>query len=527
MTNPVEGVEIEDNEIVSSKFEDSCNGSSEESSSSTEYSPPSIRKVIEFAIPAIGVYLCSPLLSTIDTSTVGLFCGTLQQAALNPAVTIVDYSSRTMSFLYTGTTNMMATSKENKGGNGVAETLLGALQFSLLVGTGLGLFVLATSQRMLVPLIGNNSIDVEVLHAAWRYVAIRAIGIPAAALIGTSQAACLGLQDNKTPFQVIVITAVLNLLLDVALVGRKWAWIGGTAGAAWATTISQYVAVGLFLRKFTSHSKNTPSEKDSHESSEDADKLTKGILTDKIKIGLPCRKTTEQFSPYVVPVTTTQIGRCSMYVAMGHVVSSSFDAVSMAAQQIITTIFYTLIPIGDSCSLTAQSFLPTIVAQSPGEKRSKNLNKTVKNIYTVAGFLGIILAFIVACIPLFCPMLTTDASVTALVRSVVPILGALFFTHGFFCASEGILLGLRDLKFLGRIYAVFFSVVPILILRVKYAARAGAKVGLASVWNVFATYQAFRISSFTIRAYLLRRRINREDADKMKIAVNTFNGESI
>ncbi len=67
---------------------------------------------------------------------------------------------------------MMATSKENKGGNGVAETLLGALQFSLLVGTGLGLFVLATSQRMLVPLIGNNSIDMEVLHAAWHHVAI-------------------------------------------------------------------------------------------------------------------------------------------------------------------------------------------------------------------------------------------------------------------------------------------------------------------------------------------------------------------
>ncbi len=240
MTNSVEDVEVENNKIVSSKLEEGCNDFQEEASSSTEEdSPHSIRKVIEFAIPAIGVYLCSPLLSTIDTSTVGLFCGTLQQAALNPAVTIIDYSSRTMSFLYTGTTNMMATSQENKEGNGISDTLLGALQFSLLVGIGLGLFILATSQRMLVPLIGNNTIDVEVLHAAWRYVAIRAIGLPAAALIGTSQAACLGLQDNKTPFRTIVITAVLNLVLDVALVGRKWAWIGGTAGAAWATTISQ------------------------------------------------------------------------------------------------------------------------------------------------------------------------------------------------------------------------------------------------------------------------------------------------
>jgi len=38
-------------------------------------------------------------------------------------------------------------------------------------------------------------------------VAIRALGMPAAAMIGTSQAACLGLEDNKTPFKIIVMAA--------------------------------------------------------------------------------------------------------------------------------------------------------------------------------------------------------------------------------------------------------------------------------------------------------------------------------
>ena len=32
---------------------------------------PSIQRIINFAIPAIGIYLCSPLLSTIDTASVG------------------------------------------------------------------------------------------------------------------------------------------------------------------------------------------------------------------------------------------------------------------------------------------------------------------------------------------------------------------------------------------------------------------------------------------------------------------------
>lgn len=276
---------------------------------------PSIKRIISFAVPAIGVYLCSPLLSTIDTSTVGIFCGTLQQAALNPAVTIIDYSARTMSFLYIGTTNLMATSKKNKSGEDNSEakdSLVGALQLALCVGSAMSILLLTTSRKLIVPLIGNESIDKEVLHAAWRYCAIRSIGFPAAAMIGTSQAACLGLQDNKTPFQVILIAAVLNLLLDVALVGRKSAWIGGTAGAAWATTISQYVGLGLFLRKFaTKNTAHTDPNRGKVKafSKIKVDRITKGFLAGKLKIGLPSMKTVNNFKPYVVPVTTTQIGR--------------------------------------------------------------------------------------------------------------------------------------------------------------------------------------------------------------------------
>ncbi|VEU39799.1 unnamed protein product [Pseudo-nitzschia multistriata] len=79
-------------------------------------------------------------------------------------------------------------------------------------------------------------------------------------------------------------------------------------------------------------------------------------------------------------------------------------------------------------------------------------------------------------------------------------------THGIFCASEGILLGFRDLKFLGNIYAIFFVTVPLLMLRLKYVANGGSPVNLCSVWNIFLGYQAFRILSFLGRVFVLRRR---------------------
>jgi Na+-driven multidrug efflux pump len=534
-------------------------------SSQEQYEVPSFMRVVKFAIPAIGVYLCSPMLSMIDTSTVGLFCGTLQQAALNPAVTIIDYSARTMSFLYTGTTNMIATSKQKKTVDEIKNSFIGSLRFAFLIGASLGGLILLTSKRMLVPLIGNDTIDTEVIRAAWKYVAIRAFGMPAAAMIGTSQAACLGLQDNKTPFQIIITAAVLNLVLDVALVGRKLPWVGGTAGAAWATLASQYFALGLFFYRFNSATRQQqqqqqhPATSTSTSSSNNKEKIlelsgnntekggsklsTKGLLAGKLKwktfFALPCKKTIQDFSPYIVPVTTTQIGRCSTYIAMGHVVSSTLDTASMAAQQIITSIFYTLIPIGDSCSLAAQSFLPSIIsaasdttthatthttttqqqkpssAKSQSDKPTRNnntindMNQTIKNIFKVAGCLGVFLSLIAISIPFAYPLLTSDTAVTSIVQSVVPIMFALLSTHGFFCASEGILLGLRDLKFLGRIYSIFFVVVPILMLRLKYIAKAGVtnnNINLLSVWNVFLGYQTFRILAFLSRVFILRKR---------------------
>lgn len=58
-----------------------------------EIDTPDVKKILKFAIPAIGVWLCGPLLSLIDTSAVGLLSGTYQQAALNPAAAVTDYTA--------------------------------------------------------------------------------------------------------------------------------------------------------------------------------------------------------------------------------------------------------------------------------------------------------------------------------------------------------------------------------------------------------------------------------------------------
>jgi Na+-driven multidrug efflux pump len=471
---------------------------------------PTVNEIFDFALPAMGIYLCSPLLSMIDTSTVGLLSGTLNQAALNPAVTITDYSARALSFLYIGTTNMIASSRDTSKDENIKDTFIGSLRLSFIAGTGLAIWLLLTSKRLLTPLIGNEAVDVEIFNAAWRYIAIRSLGMPAAAMIGTSQAACLGLKDNRTPFFIIILAAILNLILDVALVGRKATWISGTAGAAFATTTAQYFALALFLKKFGRGNDSIEESPEKVTKSKRNCLSTDGLLRNRLSwktfFSLPCRKTIDQFAPFVVPVTTTQIGRCSTYVAMSHVVSSTMSTASMAAQQIICSIFYALIPVGDSCSITAQSFLPSLVSLKPSNNRTRAIRKTIRNIFKVSGILGVFLTLVALSIPLACPYLTSDPKVIKTVNEVVPAMLFILSTHGIFCASEGTLLGYRDLKFLGRIYSLFFVVVPMLMLRLKRVARIGVTVNLISLWNIFLYYQAIRIIAFLTRGFFVRRK---------------------
>jgi Na+-driven multidrug efflux pump len=568
---------------------------------------PGVRRILRFAIPAIGVWLCGPLLSLIDTGAVGLLGGTVQQAALNPAVAVTDYSALLLSFLFTGSTNLIAASQESDrrldGSPRTTRTLIGAIQLSSMVGIVLGTATYVGAPGMLRSIIGNDSISPEVFDAALKYVRIRALGVPAAAVIGSAQAACLGMQDVRSPLYVLATAAVVNFVGDMMFVGCKHPWIGGAAGAAWATVFSQFAALAMFIRWLTAAGQRSPAETSSSQekpkvlnvsnaileltgkpsspgagrrekfreilrqfhlrnlASLEAQKSklrshgrlsifmrflqlfrnkrtvvtrqntrsneasqnvksppkfsTRGFLDGKFRgrdlLKVPDADTFRDFRPYLVPVTSTVVGRVSGFVAMSHVVSSAMGTASMAAQQVILSFFQCICPIADSLSLTAQSFVPGIVERRPGQERTRILRKTKVNFFKASVGFGVAMAIAVGSIPLVSGWFSSDPVVVSLINKCVPLLAAWFSMHGVMCASEGLLLGQKDLTFLGRMYAMWFAVVPYLMLRVKRAAISqasavgrvvGKVVDLTTIWQVFLLYQFLRSSLWAIRAAL-------------------------
>jgi len=507
---------------------------------------------------------------------------------------------------------MVASAQESDRGTNdkprTAKMMIGAMQMSTYVGVGLGAILFIFARPLLTAIIGNDAISPAVFAAAMKYVKIRALGMPAAAIIGSTQAACLGMQDIRTPLYVLAAAAVVNFFGDIFFVGQSNPLFGGAAGAAWATVLSQYAAVTFFIRwlrnkpkrkstteeppqvmnlsdaileitskekiedgnrrrqslqnimeslKLKSYKKNARSESKVSKRSDDKqqrDNKTGGKFLNKISrrrtnadsksvdsnrtynsskksstdsfsargflnnrlspidlFKFPDKQTRKEFSPYLIPVTTTQVGRVSGYVAMSHVVASSLGTVNMAAQQIIVSIFYCLCPIADSLSLTAQSFVPTISEKEPSREKVVALKKVLINFLKAGAVFGGAMMAAVSAIPLLSRFFTSDPAVISLVNSVVPLLLVFFGVHGFVCGTEGMLLGQKDLGYLGKMYAAFFAIVPYVMLKVKKRALAGTHaVGLTSVWSVFIGYQICRCGLWLARSLILQRRTNTE-----------------
>mmetsp|Transcript_8648 Transcript_8648/g.12971 ORF Transcript_8648/g.12971 Transcript_8648/m.12971 type:complete len:676 (-) Transcript_8648:97-2124(-) len=482
---------------------------------------PSVKKIIQFTLPAIGVWLCSPVLSMIDTASVGMLAGTAQQAALNPAVSVTDYGAILVAFMYTATTNLIAGSveKDREEGKDVqkrtTETLITALRLALLIGVVFGTTLSTFAPKFLSMLIGNDTLDPTVFSSALRYVRIRCLGMPAAVVIGTAQSACLGMKDVRSPLYVLAAAAGINLIGDLLLVGNSNPWLGGASGAAWATVLSQWGAMAMFLKWLTTKAKakevSASAGLDIDAESDEVKAPARGVLASKYKpssilklSSLRKNKTTNKFLPFLVPVTTTSIGRVSGYLTMSHVASSALGTLDMAAHQIAISIFCCLSPLVDALNTVAQSFVPSIFARPKSKQRALALRKTSLNFAKVGAMAGLLIVTLVTCgVPLLSRLFTTDPRVLSRVKNAIPGIAIFLGFDGLMSIGEGTLLGHKDLAFLRNSYATFFFLVPAFMLRLKRKALKGIPVGLGTMWGTFSAYEVVRTVLWLSRvAYL-------------------------
>ena len=450
--------------------------------------PPTFAQLRNFYVPCLALWIAGPLLSLVDTATVGLSAaagtGAAQLGALGPATTFIDGSTYLFAFLNVATTNLYAgamADNASRGKDAVDSNVAGdgvvrvATKISLICGFFLLGLLLRAGRFLLGVYIGGEA-GPEVLTNAAEYVSIRALSMPTSLLGGVLQAALLGAKDSVTPLIAVIVSTIVNVLGDLLCVCKLQM---GTKGAALATLFAQLAGTLAMLR---------PARREL---------LAPGGRKEAVEKVPDSRVSSASFLSFAAPVITLILGKLAAFGVMTHVAAALPGEASLAAHQIVLSLFFFLSPFLEVISQTAQAFLPIYFTKSDDERYADSADRLSSRLLRLGVVVGGGVSLLAASIPRFFPwMLTNDLGVQAAVRPLaLPLaLGGLLTAP--VAVSEGILLARRELKFLAGTYLLTTALLPSVLFRIK-----AAKGPVVHIWACFAGFQLFRAAFFTGRLW--------------------------
>ncbi|KAG0556011.1 hypothetical protein KC19_11G019500 [Ceratodon purpureus] len=433
-----------------------------------------LKSIVNLALPALGAVLSDPIMSLIDTGCVGQV-SSVHLAALGPNTSIFNFIFQLFTFLGSATCNLLAgvstrasSAEAQKTQQHQASQLL---NHALFLAVTFGVAVCVLMEVLAPQLLALMGTGPEYLKPALVYLRIRALSAPAVLILIVGQGACLGRQDATTPLQVNTMAAAFNLIGD-ALFTLYLGW--GVAGAAWATLISQCVAVVLLTRKLTGKSM---------QQSEGEMNLSKAL---PLKLGWYGLPTLEVLGPFLA-LAGPLIIRCALGMTVYTVTTkgaAQFGTLSVAAHQVALQVFWTLSYIPESLSIAAQSLVARDAKSNP-----QRAQKLARMLLGFGAMLGVALMGIVASVHyLGSSLLTADPSVQHLVQSVT----LQNMLCGLFCSValvvEGTAIAAGDFAYLPKMQFLNLGGVLLalwLTLRNNW--------GLGGIWWCLVFYFGFRV----------------------------------
>ena len=198
------------------------------------------QRVWQFAWPAIISNISIPLMGLVDSAVLGHLSSSAYLGGVAVATTVFSMIFWAFGFLRMGTTGLVA---QAKGKNDVFALRKWLLQ-SIVLAVGIGVTLIILSPWILQFAQSFFESSDQVSKQTEIYFHTRIISAPAVltnyALIGW----LIGMHKPKGPLVILVLSNVINIILDLLFVlGLGWA----TQGAAMATVIADYTALAAGL----------------------------------------------------------------------------------------------------------------------------------------------------------------------------------------------------------------------------------------------------------------------------------------
>ena len=423
------------------------------------------RTLFRLALPALGTLAVEPLYVATDTAIIGRV-GAEELAGLAAAGTVLALIVAGTNFLAYGTTERIA----NARGASDSTRAISFARHALILGALIGLLACLVLLAFAKPLVSALGAGVEVTSHGTRYLQVASLRLPAVVSMIAAQGVLRGHADYRRPFVVLMVSNVLNAVIEMPLVF----WAGWSiTGSALSTVIAQYVGAMWLVKICVPHFSN----------SEDW-RLDRKMLFDLLRVGRDLG--IRVFSMLAIFTSGTVLA------------ARSGDAV-LAAHQIVNGSFLLLALCLDAVSIPAH----TLLGESRGSGERNNQRLIAQRVYFWSAVVGICIAIVVFILSDELPRLFTaneavrDAAAGGLQLLAVGLIpGAIAF------GGDGVLIGLSDNRFLGL--AAFGHTVMMASVLLFDNVRNGP--GLATIWGLLAFWMLIRAVTVVSRSRLLLNR---------------------
>ena len=197
-------------------------------------------QILLFSLPLMLSNLLQVLFNMADIAVVGQFAGSLSLAAVGSTATAVTLFTGLLIGIGGGINALIARYYGARDEQQLSCTVHTAALISLIC----GLVILIFGQFGSRPLLKLLNTKPELLDKATLYMQIYFLGMPALAVYNFGNAVYSAIGDTKKPLRYLLISGVLNVVLNLFFVIVCHLDV---AGVAIASILSQYLSAGLIL----------------------------------------------------------------------------------------------------------------------------------------------------------------------------------------------------------------------------------------------------------------------------------------
>ncbi len=400
------------------------------------------RRIFGLAVPALGGLAAEPLYILVDTAIVGRL-GTVPLGGLALAGTVLTTLLWVFNFLSFGTTSRVGQFVGAGERAGAARVGVQAMWLCLAIGLPIAA-VVALAGGSIAGTLGGKG---DVLEAATTYLRISALGIPSVLLVIAGHGVFRGYSDTRTPFTVVAISNVANVVLELFFV---YGLDLGIAGSAWGTVIAQTGA---------------------------ATALAIPLLRQARAEGVGLGPDRTEMAP-LLSVGRHLFVRTGALLAVLALATSSaarVDSVTLAAHQIVHQLFIFLAYFVDALAVAAQAMIATAI----GKGDTAAVRVTTGRLFRHGAVLGaVVTVLLLAASPLLPRVFTGDDRVASRATAAIVVLALMQIPAAFTFVLDGVIMGASDFAF------VKWTTVAGLAVFVPFAVAVIARpsLGLVVIW---------------------------------------------